>query len=872
MPHIVILIIQPISLLVCALCFDDDGKPKRSGGCKDKLCRVIQAIERYRGSPSLQLLCPLLTLVLLLPILTPSFLLKFKAMPSRFKSGQWKASLLFWQEPLGRSACYRILIFVHSWSYEFYCKWKKWVLPKDCILIEKENDGGDGYGKILRSFESDHVVGCVLRANENAGLVRLGIFVEDDGDSKFFDSSYESRIVSVLCGMSEEERNELEIILNATFRVCNVGKGNGFWYNVDGHCVYMVFKKFGSFDLMKCVIKEKEDEEGMFSTDEMSGYGMLGMEICEILSGFHFEGLVIGCLGVSCFGFNEFGRVCFDLSEVLNMGRRVVMAMRSGRKDLEVSVMKNLLDNNVVFISPEVLSQFMIKQGFELDLGKSRYDVGCASDVWSSACLLVWLILGSSFVEEMKAFMHCVINATNEEKGCDYSEMYMNWTEKIAALLRGRLGLKCVSLQEILCRSLELDPRNRPLITELWKCLRELVTKAQFDIELSVKEKVKKENLVHCVVLGELCRIIEQTDKELIYDRGDGKLRVDGDVIEGVSQGRVKCIEMKGHLDCVSGLAIGDVSIMPLKECMLVLQIMIIDVFVSLEVCSRKNKSSDRDYLFSSSYDKIVRVWSLQDFTHVHSFKGHDHRVMAVVFVNGEQPLCISGDNEGVICIWIANFPFPEVPLKKLYEKKDWRYSGIHAMAISGTEYLYTGSGDKLVKAWSLQDYSLSCEMSGHRSVVSCLIVCNGVLYSGSWDGTVRLWSLSDHSPLTVLGEDKDKLGNVASVLSLSAEHNSLFVGHENGTIKIWHNDVLLKSIQTHKGAVFSVRKNGKWLFSGGWDKTINVQEIPENVDGVDVAPVGTIACNSTITALVYWEGKLFVGQADRIIKVYHGT
>lgn len=92
-----------------------------------------------------------------------------------------------------------------------------------------------------------------------------------------------------------------------------------------------------------------------------------------------------------------------------------------------------------------------------------------------------------------------------------------------------------------------------------------------------------------------------------------------------------------------------------------------------------------------------------QDFAHVHSFKGHEHKVMAVVFVDGEQPLCISGDNEGIVCIWEASFPFSEVPMKKLHEHKDWRYSGIHAMTNSGTEYLYTGSGDRLVKAWSLQ-------------------------------------------------------------------------------------------------------------------------------------------------------------------------
>lgn len=41
-----------------------------------------------------------------------------------------------------------------------------------------------------------------------------------------------------------------------------------------------------------------------------------------------------------------------------------------------------------------------------------------------------------------------------------------------------------------------------------------------------------------------------------------------------------------------------------------------------------------------------------------------------------------------------------------------------------------------------------------------------------------------------------------------------------------------------------------------------------EAADEVDVVPLGTIACNSPITALLYRHGKLFVGQADKIIKV----
>lgn len=151
------------------------------------------------------------------------------------------------------------------------------------------------------------------------------------------------------------------------------------------------------------------------------------------------------------------------------------------------------------------------------------------------------------------------------------------------------------------------------------------------------------------------------------------------------------------------------------------------------------------------------------------------------------------------------------------------------------------------------QDGKLVCTMTGHKSVVSTLVVLNGVLYSGSWDGTVRLWSLSDHSFLTVLGEETQ--GIVKSILSLAADEGTLVAAYQNGDIQvficsqkdillgllrlcliqflnifssylyqIWRDDTSMKSMQIQSSAILSVALNGKWLFTGGWDKTVNIQ------------------------------------------------
>lgn len=93
----------------------------------------------------------------------------------------------------------------------------------------------------------------------------------------------------------------------------------------------------------------------------------------------------------------------------------------------------------------------------------------------------------------------------------------------------------------------------------------------------------------------------------------------------------------------------------------------------------------------------------MQDFSIVHAFEGHEHRVMAVIYVDQEQPMCISGDIGGGIFVWNLNFSLGNEPLKKWYEHKDWRYSGIRALCYSGNGSIYSGGGDKLIKEWSLQ-------------------------------------------------------------------------------------------------------------------------------------------------------------------------
>jgi len=92
--------------------------------------------------------------------------------------------------------------------------------------------------------------------------------------------------------------------------------------------------------------------------------------------------------------------------------------------------------------------------------------------------------------------------------------------------------------------------------------------------------------------------------------------------------------------------------------------------------------------------------------------KGHEHKITAIVAVdNDSHSLCISGDSSSGIFVWHVDSTLKEEPLNKWYEHNDWLYRGVNCLAVSGTGYLYTGSRDKSIKAWSLEVLSFASLM-----------------------------------------------------------------------------------------------------------------------------------------------------------------
>ncbi|XP_042033598.1 uncharacterized protein LOC121780146 [Salvia splendens] len=529
---------EPQECPVCLQLYDATAAIPRVLSCGHTTCEVCLKLLP-RPFPN-TIRCTVCTLLLKLPNSLSSLpknldLLYFSSLLQRTRPLEEKTPIP--PDFKGAESVYSPSV-LKPWPYEFYCKWGRWILPKDCILI----GGRPLDGKVLWCFESDRVVGCVFSENDHVGLIKVGIFMGGEDDSEIIKPSYESRILTFLWGMGEDERDKLGVVFKACFRVSSLGKAFGFWCNEEDRSVYIVCQKLASSSFIDCVFNRRKDEEERLIADEIRFWGVVGVEICEILMRLHLEGLTVGYLSLNCLGFDDFGRVCVDLSEVLKSGRRVSKNVEFGLKDM-------FLEHNAVFLCPEVLLQLFVKAGFELD-SRNVSKVGPVSDVWSLASLLVCVLVGSSFEEEMESFLHYVVNAVKDEKGCDYDGLYLAWMGKVSALLKSRLGSDFASLLDVLCRCLGLEPGHRPLATELWKCLRGLVVKPQCDIGFTLKNENKNQESGGYIVLGDVCCMVDGTGHgskgEEEAERDDARLRVEGDVVDGITRGDFKCLEVKG--------------------------------------------------------------------------------------------------------------------------------------------------------------------------------------------------------------------------------------------------------------------------------------------------------------------------------------
>lgn len=518
---------------VCLQTYNGDYTIPRVLACGHTTCETCLKNLPQKYPQTIR--CPACTQLIKFPSQGPSFLPKnielLRLIPNSTQSPQ---------KPLNYTPQFDYL--PRLWSDEFYSKWKNWILPENGVLVEDKEKGHGFLQESNTKVRLFNVVDALLPSKQNETV---------------FELNYVARVMNLLYGMEEQVIEELNSVLNICSKHCRVCKAYGLWLDLKDGVFYLVCEKLNG-----TILDHFPQFENGLAKELLACFSMIGTEMCEIVVASQLGNSILGCLSLSCFELDDFGHVNMNLTDILLTRRTIhnsVMETKIGEKDIGTLVSE--LFKNEIFISPEIMFEMLKKEGLEVDCGSYVSSLVYRSDIWSLTCVLLRLLIGKLFVDELVDNVVEFVSKQGQEN--NFSGLYLGLMEKVGSLLGTKLGEEFEPLQQILCRCLNFEPENRPLVIDLWKCVRELILGHKFEAMVRLDNCIHEKDRGRCLVLFDLPLAFEKMSRVRNGSGENGSqskdMMAERDFVEGLLDGHIKVKDMKGHLDCVSGLAVGGV-------------------------------------------------------------------------------------------------------------------------------------------------------------------------------------------------------------------------------------------------------------------------------------------------------------------------
>ncbi|CAH8329386.1 unnamed protein product [Eruca vesicaria subsp. sativa] len=208
--------------------------------------------------------------------------------------------------------------------------------------------------------------------------------------------------------------------------------------------------------------------------------------------------------------------------------------------------------------------------------------------------------------------------------------------------------------------------------------------------------------------------------------------------------------------------------------------------------------------LYSSSWDRTIKVWRISDSKCLESIQAHDDAINSVMF--GFDDLVFTGSADGTVKMWKREMQGKGTKhvLEQVLLKQE---NAVTALAvIPKSSMVYSGSSDGLVNYWERsKGLFIGGVLKGHKSAVLCLHVAGNLLLSGAADKNICVWrrdpSDGSHDCVSVL------TGHTGPVKCLAVEEEQAYYSG---------------------GKVCTVNEGDrKWIvYSGSLDKSVKVWRV----------------------------------------------
>ena len=272
------------------------------------------------------------------------------------------------------------------------------------------------------------------------------------------------------------------------------------------------------------------------------------------------------------------------------------------------------------------------------------------------------------------------------------------------------------------------------------------------------------------------------------------------------------------------------------------------------------NFSSDSEWLITAARDKYIRVWD--SWGELLLKLSHQSKALNALF-SPNKKLIAGGFSNGDILIWTN-----EGKLLKTIHAHD---SSVEDLDFNpDSRYLVSGSADRTVKIWDMQNFKLHKTLIGHQDRVYAVDFSplGKQLISTGADNTLRFWNIETGLETKKIAAHKNWVYDV----SYSPAGDMIASSSATGKVKLWSPDgTLLKVYNASTTRVIGVSfsPDGNTLATAAADKRVKLYNIgagttmkileghTSGLKDVDFSPDGSkLASTGTDATIRIWDSK----------------